>query len=469
MPNTFFIFKLSTKEKLHHLTRYTTWLWFPICFVGLTVHSQDLMKMNRSELHSIVLQLNKKVDSLNLLLEVSQQHLAEVNKLNAQLNTLSNRQESLLQEKKAEIQSLLAKMAAQSEEYRQNMEVKTLRIDTLLSSLSLRIGELNQLEIQLNQAQERITLITDSLQNYEQQLLAKSAGRPSSGIVTPKLGGSNPDFLNTYITNPVLPDDRYFTLKLSKVLVNEGRFYNPNAIENYNQDNSDAEFDVYNYSTDEGKYYKSIQTEVIGIAELFDASLLQWYDIGSLLPSSHNPYTLKYNVVSKTQQEIASKLPKIRFFKNKLMELTLPSGKKEDFLFSLKKDSPTNLGRDVFRWELASEELTVSNDYESYTQDMVWRIYRIEGEYYLALSRPQVERIGLFIKPFAETDYRVNIQEGANILYKNYQEPEKLEKIPQNGENGGFIFFLKPGDARKESTLINPSVTTFLFKLQPEK
>ncbi|MBK6949571.1 MAG: hypothetical protein IPH16_17160 [Haliscomenobacter sp.] len=71
----------------------------------------------------------------------------------------------------------------------------------------------------------------------------------------------------------------------------------------------------------------------------------------------------------------------------------------EALLYNMKIEEVLSHGKKIIRWEIANEEVNLGSDGKSYTRDMIWRIYHIGNEAYVALSRPQLERLGLRFIP----------------------------------------------------------------------
>ncbi len=226
--------------------------------------------------------------------------------------------------------------------------------------------------------------------------------------------------------------------------------------------------DGYSYSL--SAYQKSLQTEVGGTSEIYAAEAIQWYRQISI---SDNEENTVLKVAPSSLAEIQANLPKISITKNKFVEINYPGGEEEALLYNMRTEEVLSHGKKIIRWEIANEEVNLGSDGNSYTRDMIWRIYHIGNEAYLALSRPQLERLGLRFIPFTQSasDYRPGISfkvyEKTQLLAKSEENlvEERLKLASSNGK--GYLIFLKPSQVRPKPALVNASSAVFLFKISP--
>jgi hypothetical protein len=166
-----------------------------------------------------------------------------------------------------------------------------------------------------------------------------------------------------------------------------------------------------------------------------------------------------------------SKFPKIEVLKNKLFTLKYPNGTEESFLFNVKdyNSDGSNNQRKVLQIELANEE--VKDDGSNNTaRDIVWRIFAIGNECYIALSASQTNRLGVQILDatkgvefFDSRDNRNNRVFSNNFGSSNnyYRRDESIVST------GNGIYVGRNKDSFMEKGLyINPENLIFLFKLR---
>lgn len=458
--------------------------WIFVLLIFTALQGQDISKLKKSELQAMILRLNKQADSLEAQLQTVRIRLEEQKDLNGQLNTLSARQERLLEEKGKNLETLQNDLAELSQRYQKDNREKAQRIDTLTQSLSKYLGELNVLSTQLDQVQEQNKVLIDSIQWWENQA-AESELTSSSGKSIQQTAGGIPDFLNTYAQKPLVLEGSHFELRLAKVFVNQGWFYNPNNDFYKGGKAENAEFYWGNIGNNSKELNQSYQAEVTGIPALFDSGKLLWYRITHATEDNEYYYSnqedrliYKIQVVPSSIADFTAKMPKISFFKSKLMELAYPNGKKENLLISVKTEDNTNHGMDVFRWELASEHIEdLKGSNPAYSRDMVWRIFRLGNEYYIVLSRPQIERLGFKLEPQPRREsydriVQTQVYSNQKRIYSQVSDLKNysvlvFDNIEQ--ARGSHLIFLKSGDGRENQTLINASHTMFLFKLVPTR
>jgi hypothetical protein len=209
------------------------------------------------------------------------------------------------------------------------------------------------------------------------------------------------DFLNNYFFNQRPLNNNTFNLKLSKVIVGDtkaGDRYN-----SYDNDYADG--------------------TVERLPEILNAENLIFY---KATPNIQNYRNKNKNdlVHNTTLEEFNAELPEIEILKNKLFTLNYKNGTQESFLYNIgstyingNNQSVTvgNNLRKALNIELANEEVKEDGSNND-AKDIIWRIYAIENECYLALSLSQLQRIQILIPDFSEDKYYYQVTSGKEYL-----------------------------------------------------
>ena len=452
-------------------------LWVTVsclCFV----QAQDLKKMKKSELQAMIIEMGQEYDSLNKILNTKIAELKKAREYQDQLKADIGKLEEVVKVKENEITTLRNNL--------KDLEAKNLKTITgleenlkqLRDTIEARNTQLDVLSRQLDQLKVENKYIIDSLQLKleasvaatseaileKEQLIAEGEMAKTSTAI---------NFLNEYYKNPGNLDRVQLELRLSKIMVNEHFFFNQNEKVYDSRESrwsASDEYSDYSAYADEARYHRSLQTEVGGTSEIFGVESLKWYRSLSIQKIDRDA-TLK--VTPSSLADIQKNLPKISITKNKFFELKYPGGEEEALLYNVKIEEVYVHGKKIIRWEIANEEVNFGNDRESYTRDMIWRIFHVGNEAYLALSRPQLERLGLRFIPFV----RSNPDSYQNVFFKIYENNQLISRGGDNlveeelslysTDRKGYLMFLRPNPFRSRLTLVNPSTVVFLFKISP--
>jgi hypothetical protein len=176
-----------------------------------------------------------------------------------------------------------------------------------------------------------------------------------------------------------------------------------------------------------------------------------------------------------------SQLPKIEILKNKLLSLNYSDGKSESFLFTLNKlteKKETNNERKILQLELATDDVNTS-DNEQKSGDIIWRIFVIGNEAYLALNGLQLNRISvkLYYAFGDENNYNGSRNVGIEVINNSRDGRDQIKMISgsdlkRQGRYGGQttgkgIYLARDKDKFMESgQYIDPRDMVFLFKLK---
>ena len=377
---------------------------------------QDINKMNKSELREYIPKLTKKIDSLqteNANLKVT---LSDLENDYFNLDQLNKANESKISALNSKIKISQSELASLEEKNRQNetdysiLLQKNKQNETDYSILQQK-NKQNELEIQRLNAlvkqiqEEKLIQISDKediigelnqeikLLNEEVKTLKESIAQIQSGyrssVNSDQIPGN--DFLNNYFFNQTPLNNETFYLSLSKVILGK----------------------VYNNNND---YYNDNQKGAVeSLPELLDAENLNYWTVQSSIPIS-SAYNFNDLVEQKTSDDFSQLLPTIEILKNKLFTLIYSDGTEESFLFNVSKaynntkryyDDQNNQviinnnERTILQIELANEEVNADGSNNT-ARDIVWRIFAIENDCYLALTASQLNRLKLNLKNSAE-------------------------------------------------------------------
>jgi hypothetical protein len=372
--------------------------------------AQDFSKMSKNELREAIEKMSYKCDSLKMVcdnLENAKYKLVELSDALEEKNS-KNTQEL------ARLNKLIE--ANQKERAQKDAETKEL------------IAKLNNM----------ISIQKDSLLNIQ----SYTEPAPQSNTINKN------DFLNSYFFDQAPLNNNSFEFVLTKVIF--GRIFADNR----------------NYYYDDDNYKGAVGS----LPEILDPADLTFWGVKPNIDitqgSSFNDF-----IVYKKSEYLNSKFPKIEVLKNKLFTLKYPNGTEESFLFNVKdyNSDGSNNQRKVLQIELANEE--VKDDGSNNTaRDIVWRIFAIGNECYIALSASQTSRLGVQILDatkgvefFDSRDNRNNRVFSNNFGSTNnyYRRDESIVST------GNGIYVGRNKDSFMEKGLyINPENLIFLFKLR---
>lgn len=264
------------------------------------------------------------------------------------------------------------------------------------------------------------------------------------------------DFLNTYFENQTPLNNNTFSLSLASVVIGNKLM------------SGEGENNEYFTSTNKNGY-------IINIPELLDANSLDFSGIQQNVVLNKSS---KFNelILDKNLDWFNSNLPKIEILKNKLVTFNYNDGQNESFLFNVKKlnvGDDKNNHRNALQLEFVTEEMKSDNDEnDSKSGNIVWRIFAIGNECYLALSGNQLNRIHLDL--FSPVGKR-NGEDQSDRVGVQVKRASSVEMITQEELNdydnvykttGKGIYLARNKDKFMDGTYyLNPSELIFLFKL----
>jgi hypothetical protein len=370
---------------------------FLICFQLQNVLSQDIEKMNKKELQAY---------SLELLTQTYTQkdEIERQVKLREALSQRITQMEKQGRETAEEIQQLLKARA----ELLNQVEALKSQNQSLKSQHETTISLLN----------DQIASLRDSVLSYRSLL-----------SVTTSLSPADPnDFLNDYFFKAMPLSNNTFQMVSPKVVFGDIRF----------QDN-----------------YYSNNNSTLQLPEIIDSNAFTYWGVK---PNQKVISNTKFNdyVYEQSVAFLNAKLPKIQILNNKFLTIYYPDGSEEAFLFSAKKISEENSNnhRSIIEFNLEGA------DDDNENADIVWRIFVIESDCYLALSNDQLNRI--------KVDLRLP-SKGLEVYETDgdIRNTSSFESYYKYTTTGNGIYLSRKKDRFMDSSYYsNPEKMVFLIKLK---
>lgn len=270
---------------------------------------------------------------------------------------------------------------------------------------------------------EKISL-KDSINKLIQEIIALNS---DSNISNNHL--NNPDdFLNNYYAFPKPLNLNSFELVFEKIM-----FFD-------NQDRNNS----YNYRYNSN--FVDFVPENISVVDNFEISRLNPVKLKRSYPNGNYLYPMEnfaQSIITRPIKSLEELLPRIEILKNKLVTFKYPDGKEESFLFNSEKNKKNNF-RDYITFTLSNEDLDQN-------KDIIWNIFVIGNEAFLALNKNQINRLGINLT-YIPTTWSKNSQIS---LSDNSIEP--LDGL----------FISRTMDAYMDNGyFLNPENLIYLFKLK---
>lgn len=256
------------------------------------------------------------------------------------------------------------------------------------------------------------------------------------------------DFLNSYFENQTPLNNNTFSFSLVGVVIGD------KVISGKGE---------YDYSSNKNGH-------VVNLPELLDANSLTIYGIS---PNTIIDNNTKFNqlVANKNLEWFNSKMPKLEILKNKLVTFNFADGKNESFLFNVKKlnsSEENNNKRKALQFEFATEEVKKDDDNDSNNEksgNIVWRVFAIGEEAFLALSGDQLNRLHLdLFYPFGNANYN-----GVQMLKDDelkMVDPDGFEYFVGSKTTGVGMYLARTKDKFMDGGYyLKPTDLVFLFKL----
>lgn len=428
--------------------------------MNFEVVGQDYDRMSKSELREGIYALSRRLDSISILnrdlfvrkdkleadLQSKNEDLARVNSLRRLLENEIEGYKSKENEI-SELSDIIQNLRGEINAYKDSIAALNRQESALRADFSLNTEKFKKL----------VNSQDDSLKNLLNKLL-------DYGVVLNKENALTKadDFLNNYFENIVPLNNESFKMILKKVIL-EGRYIPENQYENKISEKDYAGFyrgelaigeDRRSYYNEETTKYNFFQD----VPEMIGADMLSFYHAVPNIPwqraKSFNNYVLPISL-----QAFNSKLPTIEILKNKLFTLKYPSEKEESFLFNARKlTQSTNNQRSFLQLELANE--AVKNDGSDNTaMDMVWRIYVLGKDCYIALSARQLRRLNLELMD-SRDGVQIRTSDGDKMSTGNNYSDDRY-----NTTGRGIYIGRKKDDFMENAYYFDPDGIIYLFKL----
>jgi hypothetical protein len=264
------------------------------------------------------------------------------------------------------------------------------------------------------------------------------------------------NFTNAFYIKPSFPSNiSSFSLRLEKLVLGTLTQQGYEIVESYNEDSKYTQ-DAYRITTTQGEDLNSneiikIPENIVNIPEIVDMTDIQFYQ--SIKGKTFSAGTT-FREVSKTIEVdiFNNSMPAFTILNNKLLTANYPSGKSESFIVQISRDSSViNNGNYTLTVSFANEDLTQKR------KNMIWRLFTIEHEIYVALGYRQLMRLEIPLIP-------LNLFSTENEGSISYINPKGLAYDPTFEASTGFYM----ERLHTNTTLhkqIDPNSTLYLFKI----
>ena len=453
---------LNSQNRYFLRSLKVTILIFPVFLsMNFDVVGQDYDRMSKSELREGIYALSRRLDSISNLnrdlfirkdkLEVDLQSKNEdLTRVNSLRRLLENEIEGYKSKENetSELSDIIQNLRGEINAYKDSIAALNRQESALRADFSLNVEKFKKL----------VSSQDDSLKNLLNKLLDFGVVQNNENALT-----KTDDFLNNYFENIVPLNNESFKMVLRKVIL-EGRYIPENQYNNKISEKDYAGFyrgklalgdDEYNhYTHDEKNKYNFFQD----VPEMIGADMLSFYHAIPNIAFQRNKRFNDY-VLPITLQAFNSKLPTIEILKNKLFTLKYPNEKEESFLLNARKlTQSTNNQRSFLQLELANE--AVKNDGSDNTaMDMVWRIYVLGKDCYIALSARQLRRLNLELMDTRD-GVQIRTSDGDKMSKGYYGDDNRY-----NTTGRGIYVGRKKDDFMENAYYFDPDGIIYLFKL----
>ncbi len=426
--------------------------------VNFEAVGQDYEQMSKSELREGVYMLSRRLDSilvLNQNLDNRKKALeAEIQSKNedlARVNSLRRLLENEIEGHKSkeneisELSDVIQDLRREINTHKDSIAALNRHESALRADFSLNTEKFKKL----------VSSQDDSIKNLLSKLLDFGIILNNENALT-----KTDDFLNNYFENIVPLNNESFKMVLRKVIL-EGRYIPENRDNQEIREKDYAGFYRGELAIGEDQYYHNEENKYNffqDVPEMIGADMLSFYHAIPDLPWQRNKSINDY-VLPITLQAFNSKLPTIEILRNKLFTLKYSNEKEESFLFNARKlTQSTNNQRSFLQLELANE--TVEKDGSDNTaMDMVWRIYVLGKDCYIALSARQLRRLNLELMD-SRDGVQIRTSDGVKMSTGDYYSNDRY-----NTTGRGIYVGRKRDNFMENSYYFDPDGIIYLFKL----
>jgi hypothetical protein len=291
-----------------------------------------------------------------------------------------------------------------------------------------------QLQNAILDCQNSIVQLQESVLNSEDLIVQLQDSLSNSQTTTT----TSNDFLNNYFFDQIPLPNNSFQLVLSKIVFGDRHI---------SKDNDD-------YYNDDPK--NSVQS----LPETLDGNTFAYWSAKPNVKITSST-EIRDLLILENKDYFDSKLPQIEILKNKLFTIIYHDDTEESFLFNV-KESNSNNQRNRLQIDLANEGVENNT-----ANDIVWRIFAIENECYLALTYGQLNRLKLDV--FNKIPYGIDRNDSEYYFPGSSGDSYYYESGSYNSETNecNGIFISRHKDAyMNTSEFINPENMIFLLKLK---
>ena len=405
--------------------------------VSLLASANDMNEIEISRLNNLVVINNQEIERLQSECDIEMASLNET--ILGYQSSFVNSQDSILN-----FQDSIVQLQADLLGYQDSIvQLESALLGSQDSSVNNQ-DTIVQLQNAILDCQNSIVQLQESVLNSEDLIVQLQDSLSNSQTTTT----TSNDFLNNYYFDQIPLPNNSFQLVLSKIIIGN---------KHISKDNDDY------YGNDDPK------NSVHYLPETLDGNAFSYW---SAKPNVKVTLSSKISDILDLENKdyFDSHLPQIEILKNKLFTIIYNDNSEESFLFNVKESNPNNQ-RKTLQIDLANEGVENNT-----SKDIVWRIFAIENECYLALTYHQLNRLKLDLYPglqlvgrgtggpsyFTEgtkyfTDgnnmYDYNYETTGNGIYISRNKDSYMDES-QNINLKNLIFLLKLKDCHQITTLI---------------
>ncbi|MFM7328141.1 MAG: hypothetical protein ACKO3B_05350, partial [Bacteroidota bacterium] len=321
-------------------------------------------KMNRSELREqVAIQLGK-VDSLYREVVKANIELKKAREENARLIRALNATETDMDGLMRDIKMMRSQVTGLEATVREKQTALN-DVRGTADSLVSAIGDQDRThKKQFERLQSAHQATLDSLTVLLETI--KAAGSRKSTMVP------GDDFLTNFLRTPYPLTNNLFSFSLQKVILGDKQF---EGSDYYNGENN--------------------RSPLTGLPEIIDlADLTAERPTALALTREMEPH--EFMKEAKLPQ-VMTEFPSMEITRNKLVTLRYPDGREESLMFNFVRETENN-GRIAGHLTMVAERKDLSE--EENELDIKWPLYALGNQVFLALTRKQIERIGVYIREF---------------------------------------------------------------------
>ena len=395
--------------------------------VSLLASANDMNEIEIARLNNLVVINNQEIERLQSECDIEMANLNET--ILGYQSSFVNSQDSIVNFQDSIVQLQAALLGYQDS----ILQLESALLGSQDSSVNNQ-DTIVQLQNAILDCQNSIVQLQESVLNSEDLIVQLQDSLSNSQTTTTP---SN-DFLNKYYFDQIPLPNNSFQLVLSKIVFGDRHI---------SKDNDD-------YYNDDPK--NSVQS----LPETLDGNTFAYWSAKPNVKITSST-EIRDLLILENKDYFDSKLPQIEILKNKLFTIIYHDDTEESFLFNV-KESNSNNQRNRLQIDLANEGVENNT-----ANDIVWRIFAIENECYLALTYGQLNRLKLDV--FNKIPYGIDRNDSEYYFPGSSGDSYYYESGSYNSETNecNGIFISRHKDAyMNTSKYINPENLIFLLKLK---